>query len=163
MLIPTMKIETAFKIAAAVLVVLTAGILYAKGCARAGSDINQQIQKETISVQRQSIEISNTTHKKVYDEQASTQQQSDAAVRTILGGKGGAVPAPGVHAAPPAKGGPKEASPSDPGDLAGPPVDDDCDLDCVMRVTGEAKDAAARAACKLRGTGPCDHAGRPAK
>ena len=157
-------IEYAFKLIIIVLVILTAGVLYAKGCARKSAQVDNQMLRDAVSIQQQSIEISNTTREKVQDEQQNIQQRSDAAVRTVLAGKGGAVsPSSSTRPVQSVGGRGPEGQATGAGDLAGTTDVDACDHDCIMRLAWEAKDSASSAACKLRGKGSCDQPSGPAK
>lgn len=157
-------IEVAFKLVIAALVVIVAGMLYIKGCSRKSAQVDSVMLKEAVSVQKQSIEISNKTQEKVQDEQQNIQQRSDAAVRTILSGKGSAVsPASNTRPVQAVGGQRPEGQGSPAGDLAGPADGDACDHACIMQLAWEAQDSARSAACKLRGKGSCDQPGRPTK
>lgn len=149
--------EVYFRAVAIALVVLTAGVLYAKGCARGSKDFHEAVAKQTVKDQTASIEISNKTIERVTTEQEKIQDVSDKAAQTIRAGRPTGAPpvCPGLPAG--------QLPPVDRGDLAGDANVDACDHDCIMRLAWEAKNSAARAACQLRGTDSCDQPAGPTK
>lgn len=149
--------EVYFRAVAIALVVLTAGVLYAKGCARGSKDFHEAVAKQTVKDQTASIEISNKTIERATTEQEKIQNVSDQAVQQIREGR--RVGAPPVRADLPAG----QIPPVGPGDLAGAAGVDACDHDCIMRLAWEAKNSATRAACQLRGTDSCDQPAGPTK
>lgn len=157
------SVQSAIKTAAALFIFAIAAVLYVKGCSDQKDSAKTKHLKDQVSIQAQSIEISNKTHQKVQDGQQTIQARSDAAVRTILSGRSVRVQAAGRPDAPGRGSGAREGQPADVGGMAGDDGHDACDHACIMRVANEAYDVAERAACELRGKGPCDQPSQATK